>query len=140
MEGEDGSGGKVLPLAVKVKAFGTDLKENKQTGSCLRLPNNLLQIRRVVSEVVKLVASSCSCLKGFLATEPAEVKKLARKTSCCFTHPDANLPCACGVVDGAGGSAGARCSGLVGLYLLEEGWGTSTFAPSPSFCISPGHT
>lgn len=135
VEGEDGSGGKALPLAVKVKAFGTNLKKNKQTGSCLRLPNSLLQIRRVVSEVVKLVACSRSCLKGFLASEPAEVKKLARKTSCCFTCPSTNLPHACRVVD----RAGARCSALVGLYLLEEGWGASAFAPSPSFCISPGH-
>lgn len=58
--------GKALPLTVKVKAFGSNLKQNKQTGSCLWLPNSFLQLKRVVNKVVKPVARSCNCLKGFL--------------------------------------------------------------------------
>lgn len=47
-KGEDCLEGKALPFTVKVKAFGTDLKKNKQTGSCLWLPNSFLQITGVV--------------------------------------------------------------------------------------------
>lgn len=56
---------------MKVKAFGTDLGKNKQG---LWLLNSFLQIRRVVNKVVKLVACSCSCLKGLLATRPGFVR------------------------------------------------------------------
>lgn len=104
-----GEEGEALPLTVKVMAFGTDLNKNKQTGSCLQLPNSFLQIRRVVNKVVKLVACSCSCLKGFLATGPGFLRNWPEKyLVASLAHPPTCLVAAWRwdrgrVVDGAGG-------------------------------------